>query len=114
MIILEPADAEQWTVTFLLEVEDAGQASVVGTFNDWDPSSTPFTFDDELGKPLARIDVAPGTVLRFRYLSDTLGWLDDDSSHERWMNEHGTHDNVVFVPVEVPSEEAETASDVPS
>ena len=98
MVIIEAGPDEQWTVTFVLEVEDAGATSVVGTFNDWDPHSNPFTLDDELGRPVARVDVAPGTVVRFRYLSDTLGWLDDDTAHERWLNEHGTHDNVVFVP----------------
>ena len=48
-----------------------------------------------------RVDVAPGTVLRFRYLSERLGWLDDDAAEQRWPNEHGTFDNIVYVPLHV-------------
>ena len=103
MVIIEATDPWRWTVTFVLEVEDAGATSVVGTFNDWDPSSDPFLFVDVIGRPVARVDVAPGTVVRFRYLSERLGWLDDDTAHERWPNDHGTLDNVVFVPVEAPA-----------
>ena len=99
MVLIEAIRPDCRSVTFILDVDNAGPTSVVGSFNDWDPHAHRFAIDDTTGRPVTRVEVAPGTVLRFRYLSDRLGWLDDEAAEQRWPNEHGTFDNIVFVPL---------------
>ena len=98
MVTIEAIQPDCRRVTFILDVDNAGPTSVVGSFKDWDPHAHQFAVDDTTGRLVARMEVAAGTVLRFRYLSERLGWLDDDSAQQRWPNEHGTFDNIVFVP----------------
>ena len=66
-------------VTFRLPADvagDAGYASVVGEFNDWDDKATPMK-RLKSGEYKATVDLPVESGFQFRYLLD----------HERWMND---------------------------
>lgn len=53
----------------------ADQASVVGDFNDWNPTATPFV-QDRSGVWRAMVDLPAGMLHEFRYLINS-GWYTD-------------------------------------
>jgi 1,4-alpha-glucan branching enzyme len=67
-------------VTFVLpEAEPAGEVSVVGDFNGWDPYAHPLRKRAN-GTRSAAVTVPAGATLRFRYLAEGGVWFDDESS----------------------------------
>ncbi|ADJ48126.1 hypothetical protein AMES_6301 [Amycolatopsis mediterranei S699] len=70
-------------VTFSLPVgAPPGRVSVVGSFNDWTPGRHHLTPRSN-GRRSASVDVAPGTVLHFRYLGEDGHWFDDPDLPDR-------------------------------
>lgn len=53
-----------------------GKVSVVGTFNDWTPGEHLLKRRSN-GTMSVAIDVAPGTVIHFRYLGEDGHWFDE-------------------------------------
>jgi 1,4-alpha-glucan branching enzyme len=70
-------------VTFSLPAgAPPGRVSVVGSFNDWTPGRHHLTTRSN-GRRSASVDVAPGTVIQFRYLGENGLWFDDPDLPDR-------------------------------
>lgn len=66
-------------VTFSLPAaEPAGAVSVVGDFNNWDPSAHPLRLRANRTRS-ASVTVPMGSTLRFRYLAEGGLWFDDET-----------------------------------
>ena len=66
-------------VTFSLPAgEPAGAVSVVGDFNDWDPSAHPLRPRSNQTRSVS-VTVPTGSTLRFRYLAEGGMWFDDET-----------------------------------
>ena len=66
-------------VTFTLPAGDpSGAVSVVGDFNDWDPSAHPLRTRSNQTRS-ASVTVPAGSTLRFRYLAEGGRWFDDET-----------------------------------
>ncbi len=68
------------SVTFSLPAEVARErVSVVGDFNNWDPSAHPMRLYKNKGVWSRSIVLKPGTY-QFRYLVDGERWINDDQA----------------------------------
>jgi 1,4-alpha-glucan branching enzyme len=66
-------------VTFALPAtEPTGAVSVVGDFNDWNPSAHPLRLRTNQTRS-ASVTVPMGSTLRFRYLAEGGMWFDDET-----------------------------------
>jgi 1,4-alpha-glucan branching enzyme len=66
-------------VTFSLPTgEPAGAVSVVGDFNNWDPSAHPLRPRSKRTRSVS-VTVPKGSTLRFRYLAEGGTWFDDET-----------------------------------
>jgi 1,4-alpha-glucan branching enzyme len=66
-------------ITFALPAgEPAGAVSVVGDFNDWNPSAHPLRLRSNQTRS-ATVTVPAGSTLRFRYLAEGGRWFDDET-----------------------------------
>ncbi|MFN3331563.1 MAG: isoamylase early set domain-containing protein [Caldilinea sp.] len=77
-------------VTFVLPYEE-GQptVSVVGDFNNWDPTATKF-IKRRNGTCSISVTFDPGTTQRFRYYSADGVWMNDSEADGYEANEHGS------------------------
>jgi 1,4-alpha-glucan branching enzyme len=67
-------------ITFVLPADEpAGQVSVVGDFNDWQPGTDPMTPRQD-GTRAATITVPHDRQIAFRYLAQDNHWFDDDTA----------------------------------
>ncbi len=69
-------------VKFTLSAEDAGNAetvSLLGDFNNWDPSVTPMKKRKD-GSFSVSINLPTGQSSKFRYLLDGQRWANDPSA----------------------------------
>ncbi len=74
-------------VTFALPAnEPAGDVSVVGDFNNWDPFAHPLRKRSN-GTRSTVVTVTRGSTLRFRYLGEGGRWFDDEAAHG--LDAHG-------------------------
>ena len=65
-------------VTFVLPVSTADDSiSVVGDFNDWDPSKHPMKLSVKKGEWSKSISFKPGNSHQFRYFIDGRTWKND-------------------------------------
>jgi 1,4-alpha-glucan branching enzyme len=75
----KPGGGGMVKVTFSLPAgEPAGAVSVVGDFNDWDPSAHPLRPRSNQTRS-ASVTVPAGSTLRFRYLAEGGMWFDDET-----------------------------------
>ena len=66
-------------VTFKLPADRATMsASVVGSFNGWDPARHPMKLDKSRGQWTRNISFKPGQRIEFRYLVDGGEWCNDE------------------------------------
>ena len=66
-------------VTFSLPTnQPAGAVSVVGDFNNWDPSAHPLRARSNQTRSVS-VKVPAGSTLRFRYLAEGGMWFDDET-----------------------------------
>ena len=81
-------------VTFSIPVEwlDCG-ASVVGDFNDWDPTATPLRKKGAVRA--ASIVLDPGRSYAFRYLDVHGRWHNDPGADDTVANAFGGTDSVI-------------------
>ena len=81
-------------VTFSIPIEwmDHG-ASVVGDFNDWDPTATPLRKKGSVRT--ASVELEPGRVYAFRYLDTRGRWHDDPQADDVRPNAVGGTDCVL-------------------
>jgi 1,4-alpha-glucan branching enzyme len=95
MIEHEPAKSgDEVKVTFILPL-DGGESptSVVGDFNDWNPTATPLR--RRRGRLSATVTVAPGRRYAFRYLTEGGRWFNDDGADDYQPNAYGGSDSVL-------------------
>ena len=75
----KPSGEGMVKVTFSLPAnEPAGAVSVVGDFNNWDPSAHPLRARSNRTRS-ASVTVPAGSTLRFRYLAEGGMWFDDET-----------------------------------
>jgi 1,4-alpha-glucan branching enzyme len=67
-----------------------GRVSVVGDFNNWDPSATVFVKRQNNTRSVSAT-VDAGQRYRFRYYDANGNWMNDDNADGYEPNEHGTH-----------------------
>jgi len=79
--VSKPVRGGSVRVTFTLPANDPpGAVSVVGDFNNWDPSAHPLRKRSN-GTRSTVVTASPGSTLRFRYLAEGGLWFDDDNAH---------------------------------
>lgn len=99
MIRRTPIDARTTKVTF--SVPDTGlPVSVVGDFNDWDPTEHQLRRRSNGTRSVA-VHLPTGTTIRFRYLAGLPGggaeWFDDPDETGREPNGYGETHTVATV-----------------
>ncbi len=94
MINKQPVDAELVKVTFKLPADDhQSPVSVVGDFNDWDPTATPLRRRSPSRS--ATVTLRAGQRYAFRYLDGQGQWFNDDGADAFAANTFGGHDGVI-------------------
>ena len=86
-------------VSFRLEgdhVNGAETVSVVGDFNDWDPSSHPMRKLKKGGFSLT-MDLPVGREYQFRYLMDGELWANDGEADRYQATPYGNGENCILV-----------------
>ena len=101
MIRMELGDGGVVVVVFSLEADPSrGSVSVVGDFNDWDPLASPMTASTDDPSVLeVTMRLEAGCRYEFRYLSDAVGWFDDEAADEFCPNPHGGCNSVMYLAV---------------
>ena len=84
-------------VTFELPTEiEAEQVSLLGDFNDWDPSARQLKRRKD-GSFATTISLKPGQDYRFRYLLDGSRWENDTAADRHEPNQFGTEDSILCI-----------------
>lgn len=83
-------------VTFRVPADavEAGEVSVVGEFNDWDPGADPLVRRKN-GAWSATVSIPTGRSYRFRYLADGGHWITDPDADRHVPNRFGSFDGVL-------------------
>jgi 1,4-alpha-glucan branching enzyme len=77
--------------------QSANQATVVGDFNNWDPSATPMK-KLKSGAFTVTLDLDAGKEYQFRYLLDGENWHNDEEADQYAPSTyHGTENSVIAV-----------------
>lgn len=101
MIRTQPvSDKSKVEVAFVLPQAPDGPLSVVGDFNDWDPTVTPMTPGGEGFQATVTVDA--GRRYAFRYLGADGRWFNDDAAHTYEPGPFGS-DNCVIDVTEAPT-----------
>ena len=90
-----PANGRHW-ITFRLPGEvGADFASVVGDFNDWDPTRGTMIRDQTDGSFECSLPIEGGRRYQYRFLLDGARWVNDWEADTYWPNVHGRDDSVL-------------------
>ena len=81
-------------VTFSFNRPDAGNVSLVGEFNNWDPEKHPMKCDDN-GLWTKTVVVEPG-VYEYKFLADE-NWMIDTENDQSRLNAYGTLNSLITV-----------------
>ncbi|MEM9418060.1 MAG: AAA family ATPase [Planctomycetota bacterium] len=86
ILFVQPADSEQ---------PNEGNLAIAGDFNNWNPSQTPMTKDENLGVWRACVNVPPG---RYRYRLVKNGqWVQDPFNRTVESNPFGELNNIIEI-----------------
>jgi 1,4-alpha-glucan branching enzyme len=86
---------DQVKVSFILPSDAVtGKVSVVGDFNDWDPTAHPLRSRSN-GTRSAAVTLPAQRRFAFRYLDESGRWLDDDAASAYEENGFGGVNSVV-------------------
>ena len=86
---------DQVKVSFILPSDAVtGKVSVVGDFNDWDPSAHPLRARSNDTRSVA-VTLPAQRRFAFRYLDEAGRWYDDDAAHDYEENGVGGVNSVV-------------------
>jgi 1,4-alpha-glucan branching enzyme len=89
-------NSNKWSVTFVAAPEvEATAVSVVGDFNDWDPSAAPMARRKD-GFWAKTVRLEPGSY-RYRFVADGEHWLNDPDADGYEDSGHGSENCVVVV-----------------
>ena len=83
-------------VEFVLVASNAASVSVVGDFNDWDPTRTPMRRVDRAGTWVARVPLAEGRSV-YAFVVDGDRWVADPGAPLAPADEFGATRSVVVV-----------------
>jgi 1,4-alpha-glucan branching enzyme len=81
---------------------EAENVSLVGEFNDWDPSATPMK-RGKGGDFQAMLELEPGRAYQFRYLVGGEHWCNDWHADAYVPNDLGEENCVVVTPTDAES-----------
>ena len=84
------------TVQFVLFAPDAKSVSLVGDFNDWDPSATPLLISRTGGVWSTAVPLGPGRH-RYAFVVDGTRWLADPAVPPARDDDFGSPNSVVTV-----------------
>lgn len=90
------AEAEQPAVQFVIIAPSAEAVSLVGDFNDWNPSATPMELVDDNRVWSVTIPLEEGRY-RYAFLVDGETWLRDPSAPPAQDDEFGRPGSVVTI-----------------
>lgn len=96
MIRCEPTKGgEQVKVTFAVREDwvDGQAVTVVGDFNDWDPTDTPLCPEGNLRS--ATVILPAGGRCAFGYLAEDGRWFNDEDADDYQQNDFGGDDCVL-------------------
>ena len=94
MYELKPADKEgRVTVVFSLEMPPGRTVGVAGSFNDWDPATTPMKYDPKEHVYRGSITLGPGEY-EYKFVVDGE-WFLDESNPNFYPNDFGTLNSVL-------------------
>ena len=82
-------------VPFVLTAANAARISIVGDFNDWDPTATPLQRVDGQGWWVV-VNLRPGRY-RYSFVVDGTRWIADPSAPRAADNDFGTANSVVTI-----------------
>jgi 1,4-alpha-glucan branching enzyme len=71
------------------------KVSVVGDFNDWDPSAHRLKGKKDADTRSISVSLAAGRSYRFRYVTDDGDWFDDEAADRFEPNAYGGKDGVL-------------------
>ncbi len=85
-------------VTFTFHAPEAKSVHLAGSFNNWHTGSHPLHQDkrDKMNGTWQRIVYLEPGVYEYRFVVDGV-WHDDPGSIERWTNEFGSFNCVIWV-----------------
>ncbi|MEZ4774032.1 MAG: isoamylase early set domain-containing protein [Bacteroidia bacterium] len=86
-------------VTFRLPkeaVSNADSVSVVGEFNEWNPSATPMK-SSKSGEFSTTLELEQGNEYQFRYLINGQDWTNDNEADKFVSSPYGDAQNSVIV-----------------
>ena len=87
---------KQVKVTFALPLEKVdSKVSVVGDFNEWDPSKNTLVKRSN-GMASATVTLKAGEHYAFRYVSEEGKWLNDEEADAVEVSPFGTKNSVVL------------------
>jgi 1,4-alpha-glucan branching enzyme len=87
--------SETVKVSFILPADDSRlPASVVGDFNQWDPSADRMVRRSN-GTFSAVVPLVCGETYRFRYRSEDGTWFNEDAADGYHVNVHGSADCLI-------------------
>ena len=87
---------DQVKVSFILPSDAVtGKVSVVGDFNDWDPTVHQLRARSN-GTRSAAVTLPAQRRFAFRYVDESGRWLDDDAAHDYQENGLGGVNSVVI------------------
>ncbi|MBI3159110.1 MAG: isoamylase early set domain-containing protein [Chloroflexi bacterium] len=75
---------------------EVSSLGIAGSFNDWNPEATPFTWLKK-GVYKASVEVKEPGIYHYRYLLNGRQWLNDWHAEAYALNEHGEDNCVVTV-----------------
>lgn len=81
-------------ITFVCNAPDAGNVSLVGEFNGWDPEKHPMKGDGQ-GRWTRTVMLAPG-VYEYKFWVDGQ-WIADHGNAQSRINGYGTFNSVLTV-----------------
>jgi 1,4-alpha-glucan branching enzyme len=96
MLKREPIkQSEQVKVTFVIPHDpDQPRISVVGDFNNWEPTATPLVKRANNTRS-ASVILDPGKHYSFRYYAADGTWFDEEHADGYAPNEHGTQNCLI-------------------
>lgn len=89
-----PKKPKRRRITFSFDAPQAVKVSLVGEFNNWDPSKHPMKCDDN-GHWIKTVVLDPGTY-EYKFVADKR-WLTDPSNSHARLNCYGTFNSLITV-----------------
>ena len=85
-------------ISFTFHAPEAKSVYIAGTFNDWNMCSDPLSQGkkDKANGMWRRVFYLEPGVYEYRFIVDGV-WHDDEGSAEKWTNEFGSFNCVIWV-----------------